>query len=192
MASCGKDNRTVLWNTASGQYMGELSVSQNWIVDVEWSPKYPDLVTTSSFDGNGSKVSLQDDTAAPNQPQLNATLQSTLRKHHHANNSNADSDSGDIKSNGFSDIGDSSINGDSDSGDSNSRHGIESPILRIIVLAISGGRRRMGDAPSSDPTNDIFKRACNTCRLPKCLTRHSSECDSTRVLGDGGVWGGRG
>ena len=59
LVSCGKDNRTILWNPQTGEMVGELPSSSNWTFDVQWSPRNPDLLATASFDGKIGVHSLQ-------------------------------------------------------------------------------------------------------------------------------------
>ncbi len=59
LVSCGKDNRTILWNPQTGEMVGELPSSNNWTFDVQWSPRNPDLLATASFDGKIGVHSLQ-------------------------------------------------------------------------------------------------------------------------------------
>ncbi|KAH9534416.1 hypothetical protein CY35_17G005100 [Sphagnum magellanicum] len=51
LLSCAKDNRTLCWDTISGQVLCELPASGNWNFDVQWSPCTPGVLSTSSFDG---------------------------------------------------------------------------------------------------------------------------------------------
>jgi protein transport protein SEC31 len=51
LLSCAKDNRTLCWDTLSGQVLCELPASGNWNFDVQWSPGTPGVLSTSSFDG---------------------------------------------------------------------------------------------------------------------------------------------
>ncbi|CAK9869335.1 unnamed protein product [Sphagnum jensenii] len=51
LLSCAKDNRTLCWDTLSGQVLCELPASGNWNFDVQWSPCTPGVLSTSSFDG---------------------------------------------------------------------------------------------------------------------------------------------
>ncbi|CAO1624180.1 unnamed protein product [Parajaminaea phylloscopi] len=49
--SCGKDNRTLLWNPRTCDVVGELPRSNNWNFDVQWCPRNPNLIATASFEG---------------------------------------------------------------------------------------------------------------------------------------------
>jgi protein transport protein SEC31 len=62
LVSCGKDNRTLIWNPNTGEILGELPTSNNWVFDVQWS-KRPSILSTASFDGKISVISLQDSSA---------------------------------------------------------------------------------------------------------------------------------
>ncbi|KAJ3111982.1 protein transport protein S31 [Phlyctochytrium bullatum] len=70
IVSCGKDNRTIVWNGASGQCIGDLDISDNWAFDAQWCPRNPELVCVASFDGKVSIHSIQSSgTQAPAEPQ---------------------------------------------------------------------------------------------------------------------------
>ncbi|KAI9874737.1 MAG: protein transport protein S31 [Pleopsidium flavum] len=56
LLSCGKDNRTICWNTQSGQPYGEFPVVTNWTFQTRWNPHNPSLLATASFDG---KIAVQ-------------------------------------------------------------------------------------------------------------------------------------
>ena len=65
LLSSAKDNRTILWDVATGEMLGELSAGDNWDFDVLWSPSNPGVFATSSYgagEGNSGKVSLPLDT----------------------------------------------------------------------------------------------------------------------------------
>ncbi|OUZ99287.1 WD40 repeat [Macleaya cordata] len=51
LLTCAKDNRTICWDTFSGEMVSELPVGTNWNFDIHWYPKIPGLVSASSFDG---------------------------------------------------------------------------------------------------------------------------------------------
>ena len=51
LLSCGKDNRTILWNPQTGQAYGDYPVVTNWTFQTKWCPKNPSLFATASFDG---------------------------------------------------------------------------------------------------------------------------------------------
>lgn len=61
LLSSAKDNRTILWDVATGETLGELSAGDNWDFDVLWSPSNPGVFATSSYgagEGSSGKVSL--------------------------------------------------------------------------------------------------------------------------------------
>ncbi|KAI9298125.1 WD40 repeat-like protein [Neoconidiobolus thromboides FSU 785] len=51
LLSCGKDNRNICWNPKNGEILGELPQSNNWAFDIQWSPRNPNILSSSSFDG---------------------------------------------------------------------------------------------------------------------------------------------
>ncbi|KAG8363650.1 hypothetical protein BUALT_Bualt19G0044600 [Buddleja alternifolia] len=51
LLTCAKDNRTICWDTASGEIMAELPAATNWNFDVHWYSKIPGVISASSFDG---------------------------------------------------------------------------------------------------------------------------------------------
>ncbi|KAJ1962794.1 protein transport protein S31 [Dipsacomyces acuminosporus] len=51
LLSSGKDNRTICWNPLSGEIVGELPPSNNWVYDVQWNQANPNLLSGASFDG---------------------------------------------------------------------------------------------------------------------------------------------
>lgn len=60
LLSCGKDCKTVCWNPSSGTVISEaVTQSNNWIFDVQWCPKAPDMFCTASFDGSVQVYSYQ-------------------------------------------------------------------------------------------------------------------------------------
>eukprot|EP00158_Paraphelidium_tribonemae_P009299 Partr_v1_DN28826_c1_g1_i2_m33167 putative Component of the coat protein complex II (COPII) which promotes the formation of transport vesicles from the endoplasmic reticulum (ER). The coat has two main functions, the physical deformation of the endoplasmic reticulum membrane into vesicles and the selection of cargo molecules len=59
LLSCGKDNRTLCWNPSAGEVVGEFPSCSNWVFKVDWCPKNPDLLSTSSFDGHVSFYNIQ-------------------------------------------------------------------------------------------------------------------------------------
>ncbi|KAI8905569.1 WD40-repeat-containing domain protein [Gorgonomyces haynaldii] len=73
--SCGKDNRTIVWNASTAEPIGDLAHSANWSFDVKWCPRNPDLSVVASYDGKVSIHSLQssseqvDDVFSPPPPQ---------------------------------------------------------------------------------------------------------------------------
>lgn len=59
LLSCGKDNRTILWNPQTGQAYGEYPVVTNWTFQTRWCPQNPSVFATASFDGRLSIQTLQ-------------------------------------------------------------------------------------------------------------------------------------
>ncbi|XP_010694716.2 protein transport protein SEC31 homolog B isoform X2 [Beta vulgaris subsp. vulgaris] len=51
LLTCAKDNRTICWDTVSGEMVCELPAGTNWNFDVHWYPKIPGVISASSFDG---------------------------------------------------------------------------------------------------------------------------------------------
>ncbi|CAN0917255.1 Protein transport protein SEC31 homolog B [Linum grandiflorum] len=51
LLTCAKDNRTICWNTLTGEIARELPSGNNWNFDVHWYPKIPGVIAASSFDG---------------------------------------------------------------------------------------------------------------------------------------------
>ncbi|KAL5703467.1 hypothetical protein ACHQM5_028555 [Ranunculus cassubicifolius] len=51
LLTCAKDNRTICWDTVTGEMVSELPIGTNWNFDVHWYPKIPGVVSASSFDG---------------------------------------------------------------------------------------------------------------------------------------------
>ncbi|GFP84273.1 protein transport protein sec31 homolog b [Phtheirospermum japonicum] len=51
LLTCGKDNRTICWDTVSGEIVAELPAGTNWNFDVHWYSKIPGVISASSFDG---------------------------------------------------------------------------------------------------------------------------------------------
>jgi protein transport protein SEC31 len=64
LLTCGKDNRTLCWDTDAGEVLAELPASSNWNFDVQWSTTTPGVLSTSSFDGRVGLYNLQQ-AAAP-------------------------------------------------------------------------------------------------------------------------------
>lgn len=51
LLTCAKDNRSICWDTLTGEIVCELPASTNWNFDVHWYPKTPGVISASSFDG---------------------------------------------------------------------------------------------------------------------------------------------
>ncbi|XP_055849140.1 protein transport protein Sec31A [Episyrphus balteatus] len=62
VVSCGKDNRIFCWNPNTnlpeGEILSEVAVTPQWYSDVQWCPRNPALIASSSLDGNVSIYSL--------------------------------------------------------------------------------------------------------------------------------------
>ncbi|XP_008803356.2 protein transport protein SEC31 homolog B-like [Phoenix dactylifera] len=50
LLTCAKDNRTICWDTVTGEIVWELPASMNWNFDIHWYPKMPGVISASSFD----------------------------------------------------------------------------------------------------------------------------------------------
>ncbi|CAL9148419.1 unnamed protein product [Musa hybrid cultivar] len=50
LLTCAKDNRTICWDTTTGEMVCELPASTNWNFDIHWYPKIPGVISASSFD----------------------------------------------------------------------------------------------------------------------------------------------
>lgn len=59
LVSCGRDNRTIVWNVPSGTAIGDMHYTNNWSFDTQWCGKNPDLVCVASYDGTVSVHSMQ-------------------------------------------------------------------------------------------------------------------------------------
>ncbi|XP_028776350.1 protein transport protein SEC31 homolog B [Neltuma alba] len=51
LLTCGKDSRTICWDTITGEIVCELPAGTNWNFEVHWYPKIPGVISASSFDG---------------------------------------------------------------------------------------------------------------------------------------------
>ena len=58
LLTCGKDNRTLCWDTAVPRCSRSYP-SSNWNFDVQWSATTPGVLSTSSFDGRVGLYNLQ-------------------------------------------------------------------------------------------------------------------------------------
>ncbi|XP_064595245.1 protein transport protein Sec31A-like isoform X2 [Liolophura sinensis] len=62
LLSCGKDNRILCWNpntnVQGGEVIYELPTSNQWSFDVQWCPRNPNIISSSSFDGHITVFSL--------------------------------------------------------------------------------------------------------------------------------------
>ncbi|KAE9375448.1 hypothetical protein N431DRAFT_369888 [Stipitochalara longipes BDJ] len=67
LLSCGKDNRTLLWNPQTGERLGEFPEVTNWTFQTRFNPHNPALSATASFDGKISIQTLQNTNPAATQ-----------------------------------------------------------------------------------------------------------------------------
>lgn len=62
MVSCGKDNKILCWNPnteqAGDEILSEIASTVQWYSDVQWCPRNPALIASSSLDGNVSVYSV--------------------------------------------------------------------------------------------------------------------------------------
>jgi protein transport protein SEC31 len=65
--SCGKDNRTICWNTQSGEAFGEFPIVTNWTFQTRWNPHFPSILATASFDGKITVQTIQNTKPASGQ-----------------------------------------------------------------------------------------------------------------------------
>ncbi|KAI0124960.1 protein transport protein SEC31 [Xylariales sp. AK1849] len=56
LISCGKDNRTLIWNPQTGERFGEFPEVTNWTFLTRFHPQNPNLSATAAFDG---KITIQ-------------------------------------------------------------------------------------------------------------------------------------
>ncbi|CEL54427.1 hypothetical protein RSOLAG1IB_11674 [Rhizoctonia solani AG-1 IB] len=59
LISCGKDNRTLVWNPSSGGILGQHPPSKNWSFLTSWNPRDPDKFATANYDGSIALHSIQ-------------------------------------------------------------------------------------------------------------------------------------
>ncbi|KAG8701025.1 protein transport protein S31, partial [Ceratobasidium sp. 423] len=59
LLSCGKDNRTMVWNPNSGEIVGQLPPSNNWSFLTSWNPRNPDIFATANYDSSIALPSIQ-------------------------------------------------------------------------------------------------------------------------------------
>ena len=59
LLSCGKDNRTIVWNPQTGERFGEFPEVTNWTFLTRFNPYNPNLSATASFDGKITVQTLQ-------------------------------------------------------------------------------------------------------------------------------------
>ncbi|KAG0646258.1 transport SEC31 [Hyphodiscus hymeniophilus] len=70
LLSCGKDNRTLLWNPQTGERLGEFPEVTNWTFQTQFNPHNPALSATASFDGKISIQTLQNTNPTASQTQV--------------------------------------------------------------------------------------------------------------------------
>ena len=70
LLSCGKDNRTLLWNPQTGDRLGEFPEVTNWTFQTRFNPHNPYLSATASFDGKISIQTLQNTNPTAGQAQV--------------------------------------------------------------------------------------------------------------------------
>ncbi|OAA55939.1 protein transport protein [Niveomyces insectorum RCEF 264] len=75
LLSCGKDNRTLVWNPNTGDLYGELQEGTNWAFLTRFHPANPNLTATASFDG---KITIQTLQNTNNAADAQAAAQSNL------------------------------------------------------------------------------------------------------------------
>ncbi|KAJ2802897.1 protein transport protein S31 [Coemansia guatemalensis] len=51
LLSSAKDCRSICWNPATAEIVGELPSAANWVYDVQWNQANPNLLSAASFDG---------------------------------------------------------------------------------------------------------------------------------------------
>ncbi|KAF2479071.1 hypothetical protein BDY17DRAFT_48665 [Neohortaea acidophila] len=59
LLSCGKDNRTICWNSKTGERYGDFAAGSNWAFQSSWNPHNPSLIASASFDGKILITSIQ-------------------------------------------------------------------------------------------------------------------------------------
>ncbi|PIA13497.1 hypothetical protein COEREDRAFT_83423 [Coemansia reversa NRRL 1564] len=70
LLSSAKDCRSICWNPATAEIVGELPSAANWVYNVQWNQANPNLISAASFDGRVGLYELcrqpavQEDTAA--------------------------------------------------------------------------------------------------------------------------------
>ncbi|KAF4635718.1 hypothetical protein G7Y89_g2366 [Cudoniella acicularis] len=70
LLSCGKDNRTLVWNPQTGERFGEFPEVTNWTFQTRFNPHNPALSATASFDGKISIQTLQNTNPTATQTQV--------------------------------------------------------------------------------------------------------------------------
>ncbi|CCO33700.1 hypothetical protein RSOLAG1IB_10932 [Rhizoctonia solani AG-1 IB] len=59
LISCGKDNRTLVWNPSSGEILGQLPPSNNRPFLTSWNPRNTDIFATANYNGSIARHSIQ-------------------------------------------------------------------------------------------------------------------------------------
>lgn len=67
LLSCGKDNKTIIWNPQTGERFGEFPEVTNWTFQTRFNPHNPALSATASFDGKIAIQTLQNTNPAATQ-----------------------------------------------------------------------------------------------------------------------------
>lgn len=65
LLSCGKDNRTICWNSRTGERYGDFAAGSNWAFQTRWNPHNPSIVASASFDGKILIASTQSTNSKP-------------------------------------------------------------------------------------------------------------------------------
>jgi protein transport protein SEC31 len=68
LLSSGKDNKIVFWNPKTSSQLGGVEPCGNWIYDLAWWPRNPDLFSAASFDGTVSIFSYQSISSGASNP----------------------------------------------------------------------------------------------------------------------------
>jgi protein transport protein SEC31 len=74
LISCGKDNRTLLWNPQTGERYGEFPEVTNWTFSTRFDPHNPNLSATASFDGKITIQTLQNTNPSVSQASAQTNL----------------------------------------------------------------------------------------------------------------------
>ncbi|KAK6069050.1 WD domain-containing protein [Seiridium cupressi] len=74
LLSCGKDNRTLIWNPTTGERFGEFPEVTNWTFLTRFNPHNPNLSATAGFDGKITIQTLQNTNPAAVQASTHSNL----------------------------------------------------------------------------------------------------------------------
>jgi protein transport protein SEC31 len=74
LISCGKDNRTLVWNPQTGERYGEFPEVTNWTFLTRFNPQNPNLSATASFDGKITVQTLQNTNPSTSQTATQSSL----------------------------------------------------------------------------------------------------------------------